>query len=92
MRYFVAVAEELHFGKAARVLNISQPPLSRQIHNLERSLGTRLFKRSAKGVTLTEAGQVFLGESKRILESVARTVETVGLTAEAGGQFDLNAS
>ena len=92
LRYFVAVAEELNFGKAARVLKISQPPLSRQIQDLERSLGTQLFKRSAKGVTLTEAGQVFLGESKRILESIARTVETVRLTAEAARYLNPDAS
>lgn len=86
LRYFVAVAEELHFGRAARALNISQPPLSRQIQDLERNVGTQLLNRSAKSVTLTEAGKVFLAESKRILAQVYRSVDTVrrASTGETG--------
>jgi hypothetical protein len=85
LRYFVAVAEELHFGRAAKALNMSQPPLSRQIQDLERHIGTQLLNRSSKSVTLTEAGQLFLLESKRILAQVYYSMDTVrGATAVAG--------
>src|SRR5579862_4392509 len=77
LRYFVAVASELHFGRAAKALNISQPPLSRQIQDLERNVGTQLLNCAGKSVTLTEAGTVFLEECKRILAQVYRSVEIV---------------
>jgi DNA-binding transcriptional LysR family regulator len=84
------VAEELHFGRAARALNISQPPLSRQIQDLERNVGTQLLNRSAKSVTLTEAGKVFLAESKRILAQVYRSVDTVRrATAGETGRLEI---
>ena len=90
LRYFVAVAEELHFGRAARALNISQPPLSRQIQDLERNVGTQLLNRSAKSVTLTEAGKVFLAESKRILAQVYRSVDAVRrATAGETGRLEI---
>ena len=93
LRYFVAVAEELHFGRAARALHISQPPLSRQIPDLERNVGTLLLNRSAKSVTLTEAGKVFLEESKRILAQVYRSVEAVRrATAGETGRLEVGFS
>ena len=67
LRYFVTVAEELHFGRAARRLHIEQSPLSRVIRKLEESLGTTLLERTPRGVRLTASGQVLLEEARRLL-------------------------
>ncbi|MBZ6226791.1 LysR family transcriptional regulator [Streptomyces olivaceus] len=70
LRYFVAVAEELHFGKAAQRLGMAQPPLSRAISQLEQRLGTALLERTSRKVTLTVAGGVLLDEGRAILGAV----------------------
>lgn len=70
LRYFCVLAEQLHFTKAALLLNVAQPALSHQIKQLEDELGTQLVERTNRRVRLTEAGQVFLARASRILEQI----------------------
>src|SRR5215470_1402598 len=82
-RYFLAVAETLHFGRAAEQLAMSQPPLSQAILQLERQLGVALFDRSGRKVTLTETGRVFAAEC-RTLVAAAQHAQEIATQAEAG--------
>ena len=83
LRYFVAVAEELHFGRAAERLGIAQPPLSRAISRLERRLGATLLERSSRAVTLTEPGAVLLREGRAALDAVEAAERRTRRTALA---------
>jgi DNA-binding transcriptional LysR family regulator len=99
LRYFVAVAEELHFGRAAARLHMTQPPLSRAIKHLEADLGAVLLNRSSAGVTLTPAGTALYAEARTLLEqaeqvrarvtavtgSTTLTIGTLGDSAEQAG-------
>ncbi|WP_445244103.1 LysR family transcriptional regulator [Microcoleus sp. OTE_8_concoct_300] len=75
LRYFIAVAEELNFTRAAEKLHIAQPPLSQQIQHLEAELGFQLFRRTKRTVHLTAAGQVFFEEAGKILQQVDRAIQ-----------------
>jgi len=84
LRYFVAVAEEENITRAAARLHVSQPPLSRQIQDLEAELGLSLFERTPKSVRLTEAGQVFYREAQAVLQRADEAVAAVKAVAGGG--------
>ncbi|WP_321490136.1 LysR substrate-binding domain-containing protein [uncultured Hyphomonas sp.] len=82
MRYFVALAETLHFGEAAARMNMTQPPFSRQIANLERGLGVQLVERTSRSVALTPAGKRFLEESRNVLARFDDACQNARLVAQ----------
>lgn len=83
LKYFLVLAEELHFGRAARRLHISQPPLSASLKQLEEELGARLLERSSKHVALTRAGEVFRRQAQRLISQLGDTQELVRRVAES---------
>jgi len=87
LRYFLAVAEELHFGRAAKRLHIAQPPLSQQIRKLEEMIGCPLFQRTSRVVKLTGAGELFLDRTRRTLRKVDEDVEEARSVGGGGVGF-----
>jgi DNA-binding transcriptional LysR family regulator len=85
LRYFVAVAEEQNVTRAAARLHVSQPPLSRQMRDLEEELGVALFERSAKALRLTEAGRTMLTEARAVLQRLAEAIRAVREVARGEG-------
>ena len=90
LRYFLTVAEELHFGRAAHRLHMAQQPLSRQIRNLEEELGVALFHRTKRRIWLTEAGTVFLQETRKTLAQADHAVVMAQRVGQGvAGQFNI---
>ena len=81
LRYFIAVAEEQNITRAAKRLHVSQPPLSRQIRDLESSIGAKLFDRGGKSIRLTEAGRLFLMEARSVLQRADEATELIRAVA-----------
>jgi DNA-binding transcriptional LysR family regulator len=84
VEYFVAVAEELHFGRAAERLHIAQPSLSQQIRRLENVMGVALLERNSRGVRLTDAGETLLREGRKILSQAQYTIQTTRAAGATG--------
>src|SRR5580700_4331356 len=84
LRYFLAVGEDQHYGRAAGRLGVAQPALSRQIQDLEKEIGFKLFDRMPRGVRLSAAGKLFMADAKRILQEVSEA--TARATRVARGQ------
>lgn len=84
LQSFLVLSEELHFGRAAARLYIAQPPLTKQIHQLEKQLGVQLFERHPRGARLTPAGEMLVGEARNIFAAVETAVHNVR-NAEHGG-------
>lgn len=82
LRYFISVAEELHFRRAAERLHIAQPAVSKQVLNLEKELGVQLLYRNKQRVRLTDAGRAFLEEAKRVLEHTQRAIDAASSAAK----------
>ena len=89
LSYFIAVAEELHYGRAAERLRISKPTLSQQLVALERSLGARLLERSARSVSLTPAGATLLVEARPLLAAAQRARDAVSAATSGERRLDL---
>src|SRR5215216_6005947 len=91
LRYFVAVATELHFGRAAERLFISQPALSQQIRSLEGELGLKLLERNRRGVRLTPEGEAFLADARAVVQQADRATDVARALAEgATGRLRLS--
>ena len=81
LRYFIAVGEEQHYGRAAGRLRVAQPALSRQIQDLEEEIGVKLFERLPRGVKISAAGKSFLEDTRRILQQVNEATLRAGRVA-----------
>jgi len=89
LRYFVAVAEEQNVTRAAARLHVSQPPLTRQIHDLEDELGVALFSRTGKALRLTDAGRVFLEETRTVFARLDQSIVAAKAAAGQGGELHI---